>query len=56
MDKIVSFHFGTQFLDIYVDDIPKDTTPQEIRDMALDIFEMNMTYQIFETNYLSDNL
>ena len=51
MERVVSFHFGTQFIDIYVDDIPEDATPREIRDMALDIFEMNATYQIFEGSY-----
>ena len=48
MDRIVEFCFDSQFLEVYVDDIPEDATDREIRDMALDIFEMNMHYDIKE--------
>ena len=48
MDRIVSFRFGTQGLEVYVDDVPDTATPEEIRDEALDIFEMNMHYEIKE--------
>lgn len=48
MERFVKFIFGTQILEIYVDDIPEDATPSEIRDMALDIFEQTMTYEIWE--------
>ena len=48
MDRIVRFQFGSQVLEIYVDDIPEDATPREIRDMALDIFMMNSHYYIEE--------
>lgn len=48
MDRIVTFYFGTQILEVYVDDIPEDALNHEVRDMALDIFEMNMHYDIRE--------
>lgn len=48
MDKIVTFYFGSQTLDVYVDDVPEDATDREVRDMALDIMEMNMYYEVWE--------
>ena len=48
MNRIVTFQFGTQTLEIYVDDIPEDATPREIKDMALDIFLINSRYYIEE--------
>ena len=48
MDRIVTFQFGTQTLDVYVDDIPEDATPREIKDMAIDIFLINSHYYVKE--------
>ena len=46
MDRIVYFIFGSQTVEVHVDDVPEDATPREIRDMALDIFMMNSHYTI----------
>ena len=48
MDRLVKFYFDNQVIEIYVDDIPEDATISEIRDMALDIFELNCDYEIWE--------
>lgn len=50
MDRIVYFMFGSQTIEVHVDDIPEDATPSEIKDMALDIFEMGSHYTIEEIN------
>ena len=44
------FVFGSQTIEVHVDDIPEDATPSEIKDMALDIFEMGSHYTIEEIN------
>ena len=48
MDRLITFQFGSQVLEVYVDDIPEDATPHEIKDMALDIFIMNSHYYVEE--------
>lgn len=52
MGDIVTFYFGSQILEVYVDytedNVPLDATPADIRDIALDKFEMGMTYEIKE--------
>ena len=46
-DAVVTIIFGSQVLDVYVDDIPSDATDHEIRDMAWDILEMN-SYMVID--------
>ena len=48
MDRIVVFRFGSQTLEVYIDDVPEDATPSELRDEAIDIFLMNSHYYIEE--------
>ena len=52
MGDIITFYFGSQTLEVYVDyvedNVPLDATPTDIRDIALDKFEMNMHYEIKE--------
>ena len=48
MDRLVKFYFDNQVIEIYVDDIPEDATISEIRDMALDTFELNCNYEVWE--------
>lgn len=52
MGDIVTFYFESQVLEVYVDyaedNVPLDATPTDIRDIALDKFEMNMHYDIRE--------
>ena len=48
MDRIVTFQFGSQILQVYIDDVPEDATPSELRDEAIDIFLMGSHYYIEE--------
>ncbi len=48
MDRIVTFQFGSQILQVYIDDAPEDATPSELRDEAIDIFIMNSHYYVEE--------
>lgn len=52
MGDIVTFYYGSQILEVYVDyavdDVPLDATPADLRDIALDKFEMGMTYEVKE--------
>ncbi len=48
MDRIVTFQFGSQILQVYIDDVPEEATPSELRDEAIDIFLMNSHYYIEE--------
>lgn len=48
MDRIVTFQFGSQILQVYINDVPKEATPSELRDEAIDIFLMNSHYYVEE--------
>jgi len=52
MGDIVTFYFGSQTLEVFVDyaadDVPLDATPTDICEIALEKFEMGMTYEIRE--------
>ena len=48
MDRVVLFWFGHETLEVYLDDVPEDATPRELKDMAIDTFLMNSHYEIID--------
>ena len=47
MDAIVSILFGTQSIDVFIDDVPEEANDNEIRDEAWDILKMNSRIKVF---------